>query len=543
MSKEIRTSITILSSFLILTVAIVAACFFLMQTLLKLDWLENGSQVGSIFQGTLGVGVAFAGSIVAIVLSRQAIRQATETHKISERQAMQDDPDYILANAAYRSYLKYDLLIGSLLASYREFLHTDAFRKYVSVSLPGEPKDDDGSKKGAQIPTSVAWKETLRQIQALLTDTAFVAVSFEAARLIDKNKKQENEIHNLRKAIANMLSAIERILEDEKTSEFELEILILMARAKSLDNQLQLGLAEIKSETPATTLPNLLKYFKEYVNEITPVETGEELIGAVLANTFEDEQISRLMSEKPKTMEESLRDIFNDTLSYEIPAKENDYYEEHLGVHKSLKIVTLAGDHQTRNKSIEIAKKFAADLELNPIEIDANNIANLKIGKKQLTKTKNAYCIYVCTARTLPFLFSEDGIPTNATGCVIVDGIQSAHLTWYENFNYNREDSSKSPKIIDLVRDFTDMASSKTLRTEHNKNSFYVKRENLVLSDKSTGRFPRITWIGLEYRILGEQPANRGMGANELSSIFTAGADGNLCLGVDAYALTANHKK
>lgn len=252
-----------------------------------------------------------------------------------------------------------------------------------------------------------------------------------------------------------------------------------------------------------------------------------------------------------------------------------------VGLNRAMTVAALLGDHATAIQVRELAAAFATQQGMSHEYISIRGPVDL-MDVAPPRADDGRFLILHVTGKTLPLLF-RDGSPLNphTRGCVIVDGIRSTDLGWAEDaaegyFNeINKVDAMReaeedgahlrgegtrqgacepcascpacsgcwkcgtcrdAPRELDIFihslarKAATEGIALSTLDT----STVTVKREEphigrdpcsdayLQRPREDPVRSPRLAWVGIDYRKVGDEPQSRGGdGAFELWSLFS----------------------
>lgn len=505
--------------------------------LLAMDATSAGLQavVGNAVVGASAV-VALVVAVAALKASEAGNRLAEQGNGLSERANELGDPDYLLSHQAHAAYRKYGFLMGALISDFRLSRHSRDLAAYLPREVGGEAGPDRVPRPGY-----VRSNRLLEELRELLFDTAFSVASLETARVLDeRNGTGEYEQHKLRKAFAGLNAALSAHIEDEDQGrDPEVGVVWVLVQATLLDRQVRAGIEAV------TTLPvpgdgsagqRFLRYLRQWMGEMRPVETGDGLDVAVRARAFGGEELAKYLGGgKPlppaaDLLKEKLGELF---VEREAWRSRDDTDPPRIGLHSGMRVAALCGDHTTVLQLQKTAEEFAHKKNWEPVILELNSVASLADPPRSADDKR--FFIYRVTRRTLPYLFGDGGLNAWTRGCVIVDGLRSAELGWVEDrlaemaaeqarlWREQEEEREREPREVTPLHAFVEFMAdqvycgiqvsqgegrSHRLRRERD----YLAQDPVTREDEASAASvpgPKVLWLGIDYRELGREPPER----------------------------------
>ena len=332
--------------FLGLSSVCMAALFLVLQSvglLGNLPWsaqTESLSATSEAMQAIIGNAVVGASAIVALIVAVAALRVARRNNELS-------DPVYALSQQAHESYRRYGFLMGSMLATFRGYQQESSALAFKNPGLA--PSTANGR----------SWEILIETMQNTLLGTPFVVASLAAAQEADKQSGTGNaHVASLRRAHAFMtatLAASSRLEGDPNV------VMTRVALASYLLNQeIDRGKKAVQDRREQVQMPGddkssdarLQQYLTEWMPALPSIETGEELWRNVRAVTFAGEedfyQKYGPLPEPQTLFAEALR-TFND--------RTEGNSSQQLAC-DALLIAAFVGEHETLRQLCDTAEAF-----------------------------------------------------------------------------------------------------------------------------------------------------------------------------------------
>jgi len=478
------------------------------------DLFGNAS---ALIEATIGTAVVAASAFVAIVIATSAARTAELANKIN-------DPDYLAAKAALRSYQKYVFVMGGLLAIYRSYRHEAELQYDHYQSEKSELNQSSGTEHSERCDLGPPpWDRPLSELQELLFDTDFLSVLHELAHLQDESidpdckENAESHVQKLRSNVSQLASTVERYLAPREvhSPSFANSVLFhLMARAAMLSGLVRELVRDLKNNRhlfhqQSNSFPTL-KWFSEWIEQIPDVEVDRDFSDLVRQELPEfrlvdkDTPYSSISDQIRKLMAKTYEDASFPVSYRGDPQKEMI----RLDAHSASLVKTLIGDQSTVFRIEQEARRVAKSLGMNPV-IHHNRM----VGDRK----ENQFDIIYCLPGQIGRLFGAEGIRPNTRGCVIIDGMRSLSPVALSPTEQKMLNEGKySITIYDFVDDLLKRALDAGLR--ENESLSYPAKD---YPEKDEG--PRIMWIGIDYRPFSKAPEDPDLDQYQLqpTAIFS----------------------